>query len=631
MIKKIFVLTCLITNLTYADSENININFKNLKIKDLIKITSKVMDKNILMTSEIKGNVDFISNSPVYKKDLMDILIYVLESKGYTLTQNGTILRITKVNAAAKTDSSVHNSKKNKQYDQMATHTFIIKYSNVDYIASKIKHLISKSADIVIDKKSNSLILTDFTENIKTIKKVVSIIEKDNKKVVEIVKLKNIQASVVLDELTNVSKNVFNQNIEKEKVSIVANKDINFILFVGKKENVDFLIKYLNDIDKKESLVERVVEVIGLKNIESRNIIKVVDSIIDKRKYINENDKPFASMDNESNSIILMGPKIEVTYLKELVKKLDIDRSQVYVQAKIIEVSNNRAKEVGIKYGLKAGTSGSDGVFVLSTSLAQNAVSAKTVLNELDSIIDLSTPTINSGLALSATLNLLKNNKAIDIISEPSILAINNKESSIYVGETKSFQTGTTTTDSGTINETFKRENIGLSLKVKPRISSQNRVTLEIETVIEDASNTKTGINPDTTKKEVKTTAIVNNGESVILGGLIKNKMINSEDKIPFLGDLPILGMLFRNRRDETDKINLVVIITPYIIPKSKDLTYIRNQLAELKTLEDKYTNNVESILLKRKLELEKSDNIKKQNLYNKTKEEQEIVDEFSI
>ena len=212
-----------------------------------------------------------------------------------------------------------------------------------------------------------------------------------------------------------------------------------------------------------------------------------------------------------------------------------------------------------------------------------------------------------------------------------AILAINNKESSIYVGETKSFQTGTTTTDSGTINETFKRENIGLSLKVKPRISSQNRVTLEIETVIEDASNTKTGINPDTTKKEVKTTAIVNNGESVILGGLIKNKMINSEDKIPFLGDLPILGMLFRNRRDETDKINLVVIITPYIIPKSKDLTYIRNQLAELKTLEDKYTNNVESILLKRKLELEKSDNIKKQNLYNKTKEEQEIVDEFSI
>jgi len=200
---------------------------------------------------------------------------------------------------------------------------------------------------------------------------------------------------------------------------------------------------------------------------------------------------------------------------------------------------------------------------------------------------------------LGATLNILKTNQAIDIVSEPSVLCVNNKESSIYVGETKSFQTGLSVTDGGKTNTTFQREDIGLTLKVKPRISSDNKVILEIETILEDARELQLNqINPDTTKKEVKTTAIVNNGESVILGGLIKSKNDIFNTKTPFLGDIPLLGALFKHTKDVQDKVNLVVIMTPYIIPQSKDLTFIREQLSQLKHLEEQYTTRLEERLV---------------------------------
>jgi general secretion pathway protein D len=214
---------------------------------------------------------------------------------------------------------------------------------------------------------------------------------------------------------------------------------------------------------------------------------------------------------------------------------------------------------------------------------------------------------MKNGLALGATVNLLNQQGAANIVSEPSLLCLNNKQSSIYVGETRSIKTGTTTTTGGNISDNYVREDIGLTLKVKPRISNGDKVTLEINTKMEDIGNANgTNGQPDTTKKDITTTAVVNNGESIILGGYIKEKVTRTETKIPLLGDIPLLGALFRNNYEARDKINLVVIITPYIVPKTKDLTYVRNQLSELKILEDKYTKDAILRLEKMKIKADK-------------------------
>ena len=618
-------------------SEKININFKDLKIMDLVKITSKIIDKNILVTQNIKGNVDFISNKPLDKDELVKILIYVLESKGFTLVQSDDILRIVKLNEGFKNNAPIITpSNKDDLYYQMATKVIPVHNANADFILSKVRHLVSKTGKIVSNKESNSLVLTDFKDNIDTVQKVVSLMTYGAKKSSIVVPLKNVKATEVKKNLDAIAKSVFNNKIETEKVTVVANKDNNSLVIIGKRQNIDYLKKYVKSVDKDDSLVKRVVEVIALKNVEAKNVIKIIDAIIGKKKYIDPNAKPLSSVDEESNSIVLMGPSNEIDYVKALLKELDKEKSQVYVQAKIIELNDTLVDEIGVKYGIFGGTAGSNGLATISSGLNGGSPVLSTPG------LDLKIPNITSGLALGATISLLDQNDAADIVSEPSILAINNKESSIYVGETISIQTGSSTTDGGTVNNSFKREDVGLTLKVKPRISNDNKVTLEINTILEDVKSTKSSNgNPDTTKKEVKTTAIVSNGESVIIGGLIEDKEEVSENDIPGLSKLPLVGGLFQHDKSSIRKRSLVIVVTPYIIPKSKDLTYVRNQLAELKLLEDRYLNNSlirlrKKQIQKHKEELKYKEELKQVELeYNKikngtTNKVEKIVDERS-
>ena len=275
--------------------------------------------------------------------------------------------------------------------------------------------------------------------------------------------------------------------------------------------------------------------------------------------------------------------------------------------ARIIEVNDEVVNNVGVQYGIFGGTTGSNGLATFSSNLngGSNAISL------VKDAIGLNIPDITSGLALGASLNLLKQNGALDVVSEPSILAVNNKESSIYVGEKISIQISSSVTDGGTQRTNYQREDVGLTLKVKPRISSESKVTLEISTLLEGIKSTQTiSGNPDTLKKEIKTTAILNNGESVIIGGLIENKNESTIQKVPVLGDIPVVGNLFTNDANTLKKNNLVVIITPYLIPKAKDITYVRNQLAELKAMEDKYLEDslirLKENAIKKKIETQK-------------------------
>ncbi|WP_320033511.1 secretin N-terminal domain-containing protein [Halarcobacter sp.] len=597
----IFVL--LLSVFSFA-SEKININFKDLKIMDLVKITSKIIDKNILVTQDIKGNVDFISNKPVTKDELIKILIYVLEEKGFTLVTNDNILRIVKLNESVKSNVPIVSSKNKNNYNQVVTEIFSVSRANVDYIASKIRHLISKDAKLVSNKEANTIVLTDFMDNIITVKKVVQAMTYGSKKGMEIIELKNIQAIDAKKNLDSISKAIFNQTVEIEKVEVVANKENNSLVIIGKKENVKYLKKYIIKMDSKESLIKRVVEVYPLKNVEAKNVTKIIEDIIGKKKYLDPNDKPLSSVDEETNSIVLMGPSDEVDYIKAILEQLDKEKPQVYVEARIIELNDNLLNEVGIQYGILGGSSGSDGLATFASSL--NGGQAIAINPES---IGLTIPDISEGLALGASISLLNRDGALDIVSEPSILAINNKESSIYVGETISIKTSQTTTDGGNTNENYQREDVGLTLKVKPRVSNDNKVMLEINTILEDVKTTDTTSgNADTTKKEVTTTAIVNNGESVIIGGLIQDKEESTENKVPLLGDIPVLGSLFTQDSTNNAKKNLVIVVTPYIVPKSKDLSYVRNQLAALKALEDRYLKNSLLNLKKKKLEKIKED-----------------------
>ena len=532
--------------------DKININFTNLKISDLIKITSKVINKNILFTQEIEGTVDYIPNNSLSNDELVKILDLVLEDKGYRLVENKNILRVIKI--------------------------------------SDIK------------KESISI------------------------------KLKNIKAIDAKKKLDELSKSIFTEEIEKSKISIIENLDNNSLILIGEKKDIEYLAKYIKDIDRETILRKKELKIFSLKNVEASSVMKILEEILNKKVYLDPNDKALFSLDTESNSIILMAESDELLYIESLIIELDKEKAQVYVQAKIIEVNDDLINQIGVSYGIFGASASNNVLSSFSSSL--NKAEVPTL-----SIEGLKIPDLTSGLALGASLNLLKQNGALDIVSEPSILAINNKESSIYVGETISIKVSSSISDGGTTKENYEREDVGLTLKVKPRISNDTKVTLEIETILEGVKTTQTiSGNADTSKKQIKTTAILNNGESVIIGGLIENKVESTKQKVPVLGDVPLFGELFKNTLNNTKKNNLVIIVTPYLIPKTKDITFVRNKLSELKNLEDRYLADslvrLKEESLKKKIDgknrEEKINNLNKELGKYENKDEKKLLDNKS-
>ncbi len=273
--------------------------------------------------------------------------------------------------------------------------------------------------------------------------------------------------------------------------------------------------------------------VISLKNADAKSIVATLNTIIGKMTLIPGQQPPSITSDDATNSLIVITNDDLFKSLESTIHDLDHDRQQVYVRAKIIEISENKSQEVGIKYGFSGGSSGANGLFTFNSLLGDGTASAISLDSNLLLLKAISLPSITNGIALGANIALLNTNGAANILSEPSILCIDNQESSIYVGKTESISSGVTQGVGTGITQNYTRQDIGLTLKIKPRLSNDNKVLLGVTAKLEDIdANNKNPQLPSTTKREVLTSAIVNNGESVIIGGLIREKIDETNTKI---------------------------------------------------------------------------------------------------
>lgn len=411
-----------------------------------------------------------------------------------------------------------------------------------------------------------------------------------------------------LSELITITSKVIGKNILvtepiNGKIGFVGvkrvNKDELFVILEKSLFSRGFSIEESNGfytITKYKE--EEKVDVVEVVNLDAKALINVL------KKVLEDKSASKFSLLEDYNAILVVGKEKENKFIKELIYKLDKERAQVFVKARIVELNSSKVNKIGIEYGLLHASSSNGEIVTFSSNL--NSLKQQALSFPL-SDLGLSLGSVQSAIALGATLNFLKQEKALDIISEPSILCLNNFSSSIYVGEKRSIKVASTTSDSGSTKESFNREDIGLILKVKPRISKDAKVQLDLHTILENFSQTNsTNEQPDTFKKEIKTRVILNNGESVILGGLIEKKKESMENKVPFFSSIPIVGELFKNTQDVSLKKNLVLIVTPYIVPKAKDLTFLRKNLSQLKQLEDNYLQERLNILKKQSTKTKK-------------------------
>ena len=588
--------------------EQVNVNFSNLEIRDFIQLISKITHKNILINNKINGTVNFVSTTPIYDDELIGILISVLESKGYTLMQDGSLYEIVRSTEAAKHNAKVVKSGKKIYGSMMVTQAMRVAGENVDIVAAKIRYLISKTAKLMTMKESNTLLITDYPKNIETIKRVIKKIATNNRAIVKIVYVKNTEAKKLQLRLADISKSIFNQKIASEVTKIILDDNINGIIIVGQKKNVEVLVKLAKKLDV-ESKVNKRVQIFELKNSDAKSVLASLNAIVAKQVFANPAMKPNISSSEEINAIIIVGEPIVIKGLKKIIDELDKEKYQVYVQVRIVNINKTNSESIGVQYGFAAGNVSPSGIYAMSANFGSSALTGAASKSILKYLGDIGSAT-KTGLALGATLNFLQTNGASRDISNPSILCVNNKESSIYVGKTISIASGQTSAAAGTTSS-YKREDVGLTLKITPRVSSKDKVTLNVVTELGNIINSglTTGT-PITSKQKVQTEVILRNAESVIIGGLYQKSEKNSVSKVPLLGDIPWIGeYLFSSNTKEITKGSLVVLITPYIMDKSEKLSKLQKHLGDLTVMQEEYDKEVFKVLEEKKKKLKVKEN----------------------
>jgi len=623
LIKITLILWMVLSGGIHAEEERVNVNFRDLSIKDFIEMVSKITHKNILIDTELKGKINFVSQEPIKKSSLIPLANSILRSKGLTIIDQGDFYKVVKGSSAAGEGLDVSSS---VDGETMKTVMFPLKNSNAAVIRAKIKPLLDKNDKVISFKENNVLAITATPRTLRSISKLINAIEKKGAKRSVVIKLKHSSAKELFSNAQNMAKKLFPQTIESEKVDIFKDDATNSIILVGKEDNIHRMIRYIKQLDMEGEDQTQKMYVIRLKNSNVEEMEKILSKLVaqmnnvalkNPKKGGKPPSKAMVVSDVERNALIILATGEQIRNIRETVRAIDIPKVQVYVKARIVEIDKNLAEQVGLKYNLNGGAITANGLYTLAGNLGGSSAiqMSPDLLGFLNTNNTKQIPDGNGGyiyendpafkfdavdqvFALGAQLDLLEQNGAAQILSEPSILCTNNKEAEIYVGRTMSILTQAQQSTQGASNvvNNYSREDIGLTLKVKPRLSSNNKVTLEVETTIEDVLDNESpnADRPTTTKRDVKTTAIVNNGETIILGGLIKNSGGIGLTKVPVLGDIPILGELFFTHTSDLNReTNVVIYLTPYIVRKSGDLQKLKQLLAELEEVQKEYNKIV--------------------------------------
>ncbi len=582
-------------------------NFKGMEIKDFIEMVSKKAKKNVLINVDLKGKVDFVSNKPVTKDTMYDMANSILSSKGYALIDRGEYLEVVKASTAPGEGLPVTGENVGKL---IQTRLFKLKTSNAAVIRAKIKPLLHKNAKVISFKNNNVLSVTAYPRTLDAIETIINSVEGAGRKGATTIKLQHASSKAVYVNAVKMAGQLFPKTIPSEKVDVLQDEATNSIILVGKKENVEQMMRFIKQLDQEGENQEQKMYVIPLKNSNVEEMEKILSKLLAQMnnmqvaaKKVKGAKAPTKAMvvgDQERNALIVLATGDQIKNIRDVISRIDVEKPQVYVKAKIVEINTNLSRKLGMRYGFEGGALTSHGLVSMAGNTGSNSITlGSTILSSVG--ISTGLDNVKKIFALGVVMDLLQEEGAASVLSEPSVLCTNNQESEIYVGETRSILTASATGDNANdaTRNNYSREDIGITLKVKPRLSSNDKVNLTISAIIEDIvpGTSNSSDRPNTTKRKVNTNAIVRNGDTIIMGGLIKNSSGVSKASIPGLGDMfsdvPLLNSLFSSSTKAKDNVNVVIYVTPYIVKKSSDLVKLKSALADLDSLEDQYSNIV--------------------------------------
>ncbi|MBF0434276.1 MAG: type II secretion system secretin GspD [Magnetococcales bacterium] len=571
-----------------SSASNVTLNLKGADLETLVETVAKATGKNFVLDPKVQGKVSVVSHKPVSGDELYAIFLSILEVHGFMAVPVGNVIKIVPDNDLkylGKPEPKPESAT-NPEYipegssDEVVAQVIPLRHVDAGRIIPVLRPMLGPKAHMSAHPDTNSLVISGRAAEIARLEKLLLRVDRPLTETVESVKLEHAKAADV-NKIAGELNKIMAPDNSQEKAVIMADERTNSIL-LGGDDKARLRMRAI--IAKLDSAVEVSgnTRVIGLKYAKAEELAKVLANM--GENYLKENKQEKqqgSSLVNVQayagdNSLVISAPADLLRSMTEVVRVLDRRRRQVQVKAIIAEVTNDKVAELGVQWGwlqnngngMVSGTNfpTANPSLMQMLGAAQNTTTsaAVTTLNSVAGLFVGETKANN----ISALLRALKNDADTNILSTPSIVTLDNEEAEIIVGQEVPFITSNTTNNAGNPFQTITRENVGLSLKVKPLVTDGDTVRLDIKqevSSLDSVSNVRLA-DAATKKRSIKTSVLVEDQQILVLGGLIQNNMQQTTAKVPFLGDLPYLGTMFRAESSTDTKTNLMVFLRPQIL-----------------------------------------------------------------
>ncbi len=584
----------------------VSIDFNNVDISLFIKFMSELTGTNFVVDNAVKGKVTIISPARISLDEAYRVFESVLEVNGFTTVRAGEIVKIIPApEARTKNIQTLLELERANPEDKVVTQLIPLKYADPEEVKRLFTPLVSKNSIILGYAPANTLIITDMQSNIQRLAKILKQIDQPGTgQQISVLPLQNADAAKLVTLLTNLFKTTAaprpqaGATADKQPV-IVADERTNTVVILASDGDTLRIRNLIALIDKETPRGRGRINVYYCEHASAEDLAKVLQEIPSQQGAAGSTGgaggagtgasakaptavvlgKVQINADKATNSLIVMADKEDYEVVEAVIKKLDIPRSMVYIESLIMEVNAQKSLDIGIRWQLFEDTRINNnraayGGGFSGTSTAASAISG--LVNPTGLALGMLTePFTIGGVTVSnitAIINAVKTDDDFRILSTPQILTTDNEEARITVGENRPFQTRATTDVSGGTFESFEYRDVGKILKITPHVSEGRNVRLKLSlevTSLDRVATATTGLTstrPVTQKRTIDTTVLVQDNHTIVIGGLIDDSRNTNETKVPGLGDLPLLGWLFKTQSKGDQKTNLYIFLTPRVI-----------------------------------------------------------------
>ena len=580
-----------------AETGTWRINLKNADIREFVTQVSTITGKSFIIDPRVKGNVTVISSASMTASGVYELFLSVLRVHGYAAVPNGDVIKIVQ-QVLAKQSSNPRDFFNNQSSEELITSVLPVRNSPAADLVKILRPLIPQYGHIAGIDSPNALIISDHAENVARMAKMIERIDISENQAIEIISLNEAWVEDMVELLKEIAPDQIGSNAKgPNKISIVGSTRTNSLIVKGQKETVRKIVNLIKRLDVPANRSGS-TQVVRLAHSDASELAELLKNIINTEKSMENENAVKASIqaDEALNALVIRAAPSTMLEVKDIIEKLDVRRLQVLIEAAIVEVTSDFTRQLGTELFV-ANTSSNNktipiGLTAPSGTLAQIL---QGIALGTQQPADLgAAPLIaagredSDGTSFGIIIRALAGNGDINLLSTPSITTMDNKPAKIVVGQNVPFRTGSTVTGSdGASNPftTIQREDVGLTLEVTPHVHDGNLVRLEVHQVVSEvdpASLNAIGAAGSadliTNKREINTTILVDNQEVIILGGLIRDKETISNSRVPVLGSIPGLGLLFKSSNKSIEKQNLLVFLRPTVLDSRPSISRVTNR-----------------------------------------------------